>query len=296
LRELFFTFRAIGGNAPQEPEASLAMTFLVNPQHYAHDELRTMIHSVEIGAWIPKFATLHNTGVPSLKQYLGYGPTAQAQFAANQASYERGLGWHPGVHFFCCPAYVWNVCDLRADGVSVSCWNHETIGIEMVGDYEVGGDDFASGFGKSVRDNAVWTLACLHEKFGWEPETIRFHRECRADHHSCPGSKVDKAAIIEAVKSRIATLSSNPLIAARTQAMPEMTRVSPEYIAIPQIWSVEDIQGALNRLGDCLTVDGEYGPATKAAISSFQSRLGLDVDGWACPDTAAALKAALVSR
>jgi hypothetical protein len=46
------------------------MTFLPHPLHYSRDELHAMIHSVTIGAWIPKFATLHNTGVPNLKQYL----------------------------------------------------------------------------------------------------------------------------------------------------------------------------------------------------------------------------------
>ena len=37
----------------------------------------------------------------------------------------------------------------------MSCWNAKTIGIEMVGNYEIGGDEFASGLGTKVRDNAA---------------------------------------------------------------------------------------------------------------------------------------------
>ena len=52
-------------------------TFLQHPTHYTLAEFRTMLAGVQLGAWRPRFPTLHNTGVPSLKQWLAYGPTPQ---------------------------------------------------------------------------------------------------------------------------------------------------------------------------------------------------------------------------
>ena len=41
-------------------------TFIQHPTHYTLAEFRTMLAGVELGAWRPRFPTLHNTGVPSL--------------------------------------------------------------------------------------------------------------------------------------------------------------------------------------------------------------------------------------
>jgi murein L,D-transpeptidase YcbB/YkuD len=42
------------------------------------------------------------------------------------------------------------------------------------------------------------------------------------------------------------------------------------------------LQESLNKLDNAnLDVDGQYGPATKEAISKFQQKNGLVVDGWA---------------
>ncbi len=56
------------------------------------------------------------------------------------------------------------------------------------------------------------------------------------------------------------------------------------------------VQGTLNVVvspSPNLTVDGIYGPKTKAAVEAFQKQLGLDVDGWAGVLTQAALTAAM---
>jgi peptidoglycan hydrolase-like protein with peptidoglycan-binding domain len=56
------------------------------------------------------------------------------------------------------------------------------------------------------------------------------------------------------------------------------------------------VQGTLNSVvspSPKLTVDGLYGPKTKAAVKAFQKQLGLDVDGWAGQLTQAALTAAM---
>lgn len=184
-------------------------TFLTHPTHYSVAEFRAMLAGVGLGAWRPRFPTLHNTGVPSLAQWLGYGPTPQERWGASLNRYYEGLGWHAGPHLVVCPDYVWVLCELGEPGVSVSCWNSVTLGIEMVGNYEIGGDEFASGEGAKVRDNAAAALAALNQKFGWGDlanyvcgeKGLHFHRECVRDHHACPGSRVSKPDMLARIVS-----------------------------------------------------------------------------------------------
>ncbi len=278
------------------------MAFLAHPTHYARAEFRAMIAGVRVGAWHPAFPTLHNTGVPSLSQWLAMGATPQERWGASLDAYYKSKGWHSGPHFVCCPDYIWDLCDLTADGISVSCWNHLTVGIEMVGNYEIGGDDFSTGDGAKVRDNAAFALAVICEKFGWDPghyvegrSGLHFHRECTRDGHPCPGSKVSKPDMIQRiddVMKGFGPLPPRPQPVARPSAPVPVAPVAPIALA-----SVEDIQGALNRLGARapLAVDGDYGPATKAAVNAFQASHGCAVDGWVGPQTIAAIKGALLS-
>ena len=61
------------------------------------------------------------------------------------------------------------------------------------------------------------------------------------------------------------------------------------------IWTTENVQGALNKLGanPQLVVDGSLGPATKAAIKLFQASHNLTIDGLAGEQTLAAIQTAL---
>lgn len=72
--------------------------------------------------------------------------------------------------------------------------------------------------------------------------------------------------------------------------------VSPAGSASIAVGSVKDVQHSLNTLGFCkppLTEDGKLGPMTIACIKAFQSASKLVVDGNAGPATKAALSAAL---
>lgn len=192
------------------------MTYIPVPKHYGKTDFAALVDGLSWDkGWQPKFPTLHNTGVPSLAQWLAYGPTVEERWGANLNHYYLGLGWHSGPHLVCCPDYIWNLCDLLQDGVSVSCWNHVTIGIEMVGDYRVGGDNPSSGDGAKVIDNAVWAIAVLSRKLGWKIDDVvrgvsglHFHRECTQDHHSCPGGLVDKSDILRRVLAQMAALEA----------------------------------------------------------------------------------------
>lgn len=57
-----------------------------------------------------------------------------------------------------------------------------------------------------------------------------------------------------------------------------------------QDYSVQWVQHSLNELSNAgLRIDGDYGPATKAAVKEFQEEHGLTADGWAGVQTCAAI-------
>lgn len=59
----------------------------------------------------------------------------------------------------------------------------------------------------------------------------------------------------------------------------------------PSGYSVEWLQESLNEVNDAgLEVDGDYGPATKAAVTEFQDTRGLKADGWAGIQTCAQIQ------
>ena len=278
-------------------------TFLDPPTHYNIPEFRAHLSTLDVGDWRPRFPTLHNTGVPSLTQWLKLGSTPQERWGANLNRYYQGMGWHAGPHLVVCPDYVWVLCDLRRSGVSVSCWNSETFGIEMVGNFEVGGDDFHSGEGAKVRDNAVSTLAILAERFGWDDLSafelgsrgLHFHRECAQDRHACPGSRVSKSDLLDrvhAIKPKQG-FHDDPKASSLDPGAPE-TRVTPSD-ELPPLLRISDIQRALKRLGFAPTLvsDGLLGPATIAAIKDFQRSNNLAVDGWAGPRTCSRMRTLL---
>ena len=57
------------------------------------------------------------------------------------------------------------------------------------------------------------------------------------------------------------------------------------------VGSMSWLQDSLNTLGaePPLDVDGEYGPATNKAVSQYQKAHGLEVDGWAGPETVSSI-------
>jgi hypothetical protein len=85
----------------------------------------------------------------------------------------------------------------------------------MVGDYNK--EEFNSGDGAMVRDNAVFLIAALNLKFNFDPGDLTFHVECKQDNHDCPGRKVVKADVISKVREMMATLRSGPAISVRAR-------------------------------------------------------------------------------
>lgn len=63
------------------------------------------------------------------------------------------------------------------------------------------------------------------------------------------------------------------------------------------VQAVKEIQAGMNTLMNAgLDVDGSYGPLTKAAVSAFQTKFGLEPDGWAGRLTNAIIQVELAKR
>jgi hypothetical protein len=78
-------------------------------------------------------------------------------------------------------------------------------GLEMFGDYDV--DEFMTGPGAEVRDNAVHAIAVLYATLGRAPETLRLHKEDTATTHKhCPGKHVDKQDMIARIAQAMSDL------------------------------------------------------------------------------------------
>lgn len=164
---------------------------------YSRDAFAAHVDGLKWTGWKPVGVTLHNTGAPTLKQWVESGP-AHDQRILNLQRYYEGLGWHAGPHLFISRNFINGFSLLTAPGVHASCFNHDHIGIEMVGDYST--EPFETGDGALVRDNAVFALATLFHALGLDPHTaLNFHHDCVADHHDCPGHNVSKPDMIARV-------------------------------------------------------------------------------------------------
>lgn len=259
---------------------------------YTRAEFAAHVAALPALPWV-KGVTLHNTAAPRLDQWAESGPTHDARIRNLKSFYETQLGWHAGPHLFISRNFINGFSDLTAPGVHSRCFNATHIGIEMVGDYAV--EEFDSGDGAMVRDNAVFALATLYRALGLNPGALVFHKECAIDNHDCPGRKVVKADVVARVFAAMghAPAEGSPARPGEPWETPGWQMFLPPHSA-KLAW----VQDALNRLSPhlpALAVDGLNGPVTKNAVSAFQRKHGLIVDGVAGDKTTAVLKVAVAA-
>lgn len=196
---------------------------------YTRDQLAARIASADFSNWRrkdgsvgrPLYIVLHNTSDPTIKLWLSWPPAKRSQYILNaQADYENNKHWLAGPHFFVPPddaICAFGFSDLTTCGTHASCFNSDSIGIEMVGEFD--NEDFDQGPGALVRDNAVYLMALLHNKLGLQPEPyvygrqgLHFHIECKQDDHDCPGTAVHKPDVVALIKAKMSELAAVPAV------------------------------------------------------------------------------------
>ena len=154
------------------------------------------IKTVSFNTWRPQFVVLHNTASPKFAQWHDVPGTVRMR---NLESFYRDTQkWSGGPHLFVADDLIWVFTPLNLPGVHSPSWNSLTWGVEMVGDYAT------EVFHPGVRANAVHALATLHATLGLDPSHMRMHREDPLTTHACPGTNVEKQAMIHSVLDELA--------------------------------------------------------------------------------------------
>lgn len=148
------------------------------------------------GSFRPSGMVLHNTAVPSLERWK--------QFPVNHwlkglPEFYKSQGWSSMPHAFVDDAMIYVTVDFNVQGTHTPSWNGTRLGIEMVADFAKEDDDEPGSPGFKVKMNTVALFALVHKRMGWDPETIKLHKEDPATDHDCPGKNIDKKEFIRLV-------------------------------------------------------------------------------------------------
>jgi len=161
------------------------------------EEMQIYVDKLPATTWASGMV-LHNTAAPTLGQWTAAN---RAQRILNLERYFRDdRGWASGPHAFVDDFTdgIWVFTPFTEKGTHSPSWNGTRLGIEMIGDYSREDDD--SGRGLLVKKNTVALFAMMHNRYGWNPENIKLHKEDPRTTHDCPGKDVDKAEFIGLVQ------------------------------------------------------------------------------------------------
>jgi len=164
-------------------------------------EFADYLDSFGFSSFNPTFVTLHHTASPTLAQRPnGFS----AQHLQNLLHYYQDtLGWNGAPHVFIDDQGDGIIVFQRMDkrGVHAASFNSKSWGVEMLGYYDT--ESFDTGRGQIVRDNAMQALAIMCKRLHVKADTIKFHRDDPKTSKTCPGTKVKKSYVVNAVQEII---------------------------------------------------------------------------------------------
>ena len=170
----------------------------------------------------PKWCTgicIHHTAAPSLKQ-RPRGYTAQ-HIENMKYGYVHDRKWSAGPHFYTDDDQIWGMTPPNVRGVHAVAFNSNSIGIEVLGDYD--SEDPMMGRGAACWAMTAEAIKVIMEwlKLPINESTIRFHREDPKTNKTCPGSKITKAWLLRLIDNTfIMPIATKPVAVDVVQKLP----------------------------------------------------------------------------
>jgi hypothetical protein len=161
-------------------------------------ELREYLATLQKPVWC-RSITFHHTGAPSLAQRpQGFKDNHMQNLHHYYAVTKK---WKAGPHLFIDDDEVFGMSDLRSQGTHAKSFNKSSIGIEVLGNYDV--ESPTSGRGLSCWHTAA---SAGHALLGWlgleaNAMTVHFHRDDPKTTKTCPGKKVEKQWVLDLIRA-----------------------------------------------------------------------------------------------
>lgn len=190
--------------------------------NFTQESFRTYVETLQWTKWRPSKIIWHNTGAPTLKQWIESAQKDSSKGLIPGITRIRNLekyfrddnNWSGCPHLFIANDFIWVMNDLTQRGTHSPSFNSSSIGIEMIGDFSKENDD--EGEGLKVKINTIFATAILCEAIGIDPSngetdrirkrilggSIFLHKQDWATSHDCPGEGIarDKLKMIEEVQ------------------------------------------------------------------------------------------------
>lgn len=219
------------------------------------------LQELKWSAWRPRYVTVHHTASPSLATWNGYqkatakrGPISDLQWLRNLGVYYAnpaydGKGrmikgaWNAGPHFFVTPKHIGVLTPPTKRGIHAASFNHNSWGVEIVGYYDKGAENWNASAAKPL---ALEALAAMHvaldidpaAQFHYATKGLHFHRDDKQTSKTCPGTQIEKLPLIEEIGRAVERLTDS--------APSVVTDDHPEEHITPKVPEIKKLVGVVS--------------------------------------------------
>ncbi len=165
------------------------------------------------------------------------------------------------------------------DKVGVSNWSWERACFEA---------EAFNGFGYRARG--------VHSPYLWAGTNHYARGKFVADGRFDPNAHDGQLGVIPVMRRMVQINKLLEFALPKGGGLAEAGNAAPPITPPEGVHNAATLQEHLNALGSHLTVDGNYGRITRAAVRDFQTKANLVADGFAGPQTWRAIDAAIAAR
>lgn len=185
------------------------------------DEFRAYIENFNFGLLSPNKIVIHHTWRPTKADWKGETTLLGVK------KYYEGKLWSAGPHLFIAEDGIWLFTPMNKTGIHAGTGNYRSIGIEVVGDYDV-----EKWTGKT-KENALGAIKALCGVLGITTENIKFHNDYSTK--SCPGHAITKEWLFRELN-----------LYGQVDEIPDWQNVASEMSA-KEVWEIAKAKGYVSK-------------------------------------------------